>query len=320
MSRTPLFVGFNPPETVRRILEGRRPIRYGALSAAAAEDIAADIGDARTAIVVASTRFSADVIGLLPPQLKILATYSVGYDHIDVAAASERGIVVLNTPDALSNSVAECALFLLLGVARRATESIDLVRSRYWNGWTPNQLLGFELEGACVGIFGMGRIGLAFARKAAALGMKISYHNRRPTEAASAADYAYEPDFGQFLQGIDVLVLTAPSTPRTRGIIDSRAIARLRRGATIVNVARGDLLDDEALIAALRSRHVGGAGLDVFNNEPAIHPDYFDLPNVFMLPHIGSSTLEARESMINVLLDGIEMVERGQQANNQIRL
>jgi lactate dehydrogenase-like 2-hydroxyacid dehydrogenase len=320
MARPPLFVGFNPPEHVRQILDARRPIRYGALASPSREDIAADIGDAQAAIVVASLPFSAETIERLPSHLKVLATYSVGYDHINVAAAQARGLVVLNTPDVLSNSVAECALFLMLGVARRATESIDLVRSRQWKGWTPNQLLGFELEGKRLGIFGMGRIGLSIARKATALGMEISYHNRRPNDAATEQGYAYEPDFARFLGGIDMLVLAAPSTPETRGIMGAQAFARMRKGASIVNIARGDLIDDDALIAALASGHLAGAGLDVFNKEPAIHPGYFDLPNVVMLPHAGSSTREARAGMINLLLDGIEKAERGERPDNQVSL
>jgi len=312
--RRQLYCSFQPPESVRQLLEQRCEVRF----ASGKGPIAHQIGDAEAAMVVVTDDLSAPVIIDLPASLRAIATYSVGYEHIDVAAATARGIAVLTTPDVLSPAVAENALFLLLGVARRATESIELVRSGRWSGWTPTQLIGFELRGKTLGILGMGRIGGEVARRASALGMTVCYHNRHPATAPNARTYRFEPDLYEFLGSLDVLLLAAPSTDETRGIINSDTLAQLKPGASLINIGRGDLVVDDAVISALQSRHLRGAGLDVFNNEPALDPRYLELPNVFALPHIGSSTIEARTSMAEILLDGLDAIDRGERPANQI--
>jgi len=254
----------------------------------------------------------------LPASIKAIATYSVGYEHVALDAATERGIAVFNTPGVLTDAVAETGLLLMLGAARRATEAIDLVRSRAWPGWNATQLVGVELLGKTLGIFGMGRIGRGIARRARAFGMGIRYHNRTrlPPELEDGA--IFDADFATMAAASDFLAIAANASAETRGFLDAARIAQLKPGAIVVNVSRGELVDDDALIAALGSGHVRAAGLDVFNNEPKLDPRYFDLPNVFMLPHIGSATIETRRRMAKALIDGIAEWRAGGTPKNRI--
>ena len=252
------------------------------------------------------SRLDRNMVGQLPSSIQVVATYSVGTDHLDLKALAERGIRVLNTPDVLSNAVAEAAVFLTLALARRAQESIDLVRSGAWQGWNPSQLVGFELRGRTAGIVGMGRIGREIARMLGALGMRIAFHNTRPLPAGTVGDdVAYHATLAGLLGAADVVILACPATPQTIGMINRATLAQMRRGSVLVNSARGTLVEDDALIEALESGHLGGAALDVFRNEPKFDPRYLRRPNVFMTPHIGSSTIEARISMAEILRDGM---------------
>lgn len=241
-----------------------------------------------------SDPLDAAAIAALPESIRIIVTYSVGTDHIDLAAARARGLAVANTPGTLVNAVADAAMFLILGAARRATESIALIRSGAWPGWHPDQLLGVELAGRTLGIYGMGEIGAAVARRARAFGMDIAYSNRRPVAGSDACFVADPLDLAATA---DVLLLAAPSTPATRGFASATMLARAKPSLLLVNIARGDLVVDADLIAALAQRRIMGAALDVFVGEPEVARGYFDLPNLFMTPHIGSSTLEARVAM-----------------------
>lgn len=268
----------------------------------------------------AGERFDAIVTGLgcslldaaairaLPPSLRMIASYSVGTDHIDLDAARERGLAVSNTPGTLINAVADAAMFLILGAARRATESIDLIRSRAWTGWSPHQLLGVELAGRTLGIYGMGEIGSAVARRARAFGMHIAYTNRLLVETSDAC---FVPDPLDLMARADILLLAAPSTPHTRGFVNAVSLARAKPSMLLVNIARGDLVVDADLIAALDSGRIQGAALDVFAGEPDIAPGYFDLPNLLMTPHIGSSTLEARMAMGASVIGSIRAFRAG---------
>lgn len=259
-----------------------------------------------------------DAIGALPRSLKAVATYSVGYEHIDIAAAKARGLPVLNTPGVLTDAVAEIGLLLMLGAARRATESIDLIRGRHWPGWNPTQIVGVELLGKNLGILGMGRIGRGVARRARAFGMAIHYHNRSRLAPAAEDGAVYHAQFAAMAALTDVLMIAAQSNAATRHFLDAESVALLKRGAIVCNVARGDLIDDGALIAALQSGHVRAAGLDVFENEPNLDPRYYDLPNVFMLPHVGSSTIETRRRMAQALILGLQTLKAGGKPANQV--
>lgn len=279
----------------------------------------AEQADGSDAVVLSvDRRLTAAAIAALPPGVRAIATYSVGTDHIDRAALAARGIAVLNTPDVLSLAVAELAVFLALGAARRATESLALVRSGEWQGWTPTQLIGIELGGRQAGIVGMGRIGREIAKRLQALGLRIGYHNRRrlPPELENGARHHASLD--SLLADSDLVVLALPAGPQTDGLIDAARIARMKPGAILVNIARGSLVDDDALIAALASGYLRAAGLDVFRNEPKLDQRYLALPNAFLMPHAGSSTLEARQAMGETLIGGLLALARGETPQNLV--
>jgi len=269
-------------------------------------------------IVTATDTLDRDTICRLSPGIKAIATYSVGIDHIDLEAARESGIAVFNTPDVLTDAVAEVAMLLIIGAARRATESICLIRNGRWEGWTPEQLNGIELRGKSLGILGMGRIGQAVAHRATAFGMNILYTNSRrlPPELEGTAHFHQNPE--KMLSLADVVMLSCPSTPETYHFLNESRISRMQPGSIVVNIGRGSVVHDPSLIAALRSGHIRAAGLDVFENEPAFDRRYLELPNVFMLPHIGSSTVETRRRMGLLLIEGLRQFERGEMPSNRL--
>jgi lactate dehydrogenase-like 2-hydroxyacid dehydrogenase len=250
--------------------------------------------------------FSAAVIDKLPESVRILATFSVGYDHIDVAAARARGIAVTNTPDVLTGATADITMLLLLGAARRASEGEALMRQDAWQGWAPTHLMGTEVSGKRLGIMGMGRIGQAVAQRARGFDMRIHYSDavRRDLPADLAATFHQDAD--EMLPLCDFLALHVPLLPETRGWLNAERLARLPKGAIVVNSSRGPVVDDAALIAALKSGHIAAAGLDVFTGEPRANPGYRALPNTFLLPHLGSATIETRTAMGNRALDNLD--------------
>jgi lactate dehydrogenase-like 2-hydroxyacid dehydrogenase len=253
-------------------------------------------------------RFDAALIEQLPETVRVIGTFSVGLEHIDVAAAQARGIAVCNTPDVLSVATAELALTLMLMAARRAGEGERLLRAGKWTGITPTFHLGIGVAGKTLGIFGMGRIGRELAEMARGLRMRIHYRNRSRLDAKLEAGAVHHDDDASFLAACEFLSINVPGGPATQHWLNAERIGMLRPGAVVVNTGRGTTVDDEALIAALRSGHVAAAGLDVFNNEPAIHPGYLGLENVVLLPHIGSATVETRNAMGFLALDGIAAV------------
>ena len=263
-------------------------------------------------------RLDAATIAALPASVKAIGTFSVGFDHIDIAAARARGISVCNTPDVLSVATAEIAMLLILASARRAGEGERMLRAGKWHGWAPTQLLGTQVSGRRLGIFGMGRIGREVARMAAAFGMEIHYRDqaRLPPDLEKGA--IFHDNDATFLAQCEVLSLNAPGGEGTRHWLNAARIAQLPRGAVVVNAARGTLIDDAALIAALKSGHVAFAGLDVYNNEPALDPGYLALENVVLLPHLGSATVETRDAMGALALDGIAAILAGQRPRNVV--
>jgi lactate dehydrogenase-like 2-hydroxyacid dehydrogenase len=264
-------------------------------------------------------KLDAAVIGALPASIKVLGTFSVGFDHIDIPAAKARGLAVVNTPGVLSVATAECALLLLLAAARRAGEGERLVRSGGWTGWAPTQLLGPGVVGRKLGIFGMGRIGRELATLARGLAMTIHYRNPRrlPPDLEQGAIYHDNDD--SFLAESELLSLNAPAGAPTMHWLNSERIAKLPHGAVVVNAGRGTLVHDAALIAALRSGQIAAAGLDVYEGEPKLNPDYITLENVVLLPHLGSATAETRDAMGNMALDGIDAVLAGRKPANLVR-
>ncbi len=274
--------------------------------------------DADAILPCHTEHLTAEVIGELPERVRIIANFSVGYDHVDTAAAKARGIVVTNTPDVLSDATAEIATLLILGAARRAGEGERLVRAAEWRDWSPAFMVGRQVTGKRLGIVGMGRVGQVVARRARGFDMQIHYYNRARLGPDAEAGAVYHDSVEDLLPGCDVLSLNCPATPETRHLLNAGRIALLPDGAIVVNTARGALVDDAALIAALRSGKLAAAGLDVFNDEPDIHPDYRTLENAFLLPHIGSATRETRDAMGFRALDNLDAFFAGREPGDRV--
>jgi lactate dehydrogenase-like 2-hydroxyacid dehydrogenase len=270
------------------------------------DDIAARSQEADAILCCVTDRFSRALLSRLGKGVRMVASVSVGTDHIDLQAARDRGLRVTNTPDVVTEATADIALLLLLGAARRASEGTELVRSGAWTGWAPTQLLGRGFDGKRLGIVGMGRIGRAFAERVRPLGVEIHYTNRTRLPAAVEKGAHFHDTLESLLAVSAFLSLHAPATEATRRMMNARTLSLLPKGCVLVNSARGDLIDDEALISALRSGHVFSAGLDVYTGEPALHPGYRALPNVFLLPHLGTATLETRTAMGFRALDNVD--------------
>ncbi len=271
-------------------------------------------------LVTVTDTLNREVIERLPRSIQMIATFSVGYDQIDVAAAQERKIAVSNTPGVLTNATADIAMLLLLGAARGAGNGEQAIRQNTWRNWAPTGFLGRDLTGKRLGILGMGRIGRAVAKRAQAFDMEIHYHNRSQLPEHEEAGAHYHDSLESLLPNCDFLSIHAASTPQTRGIINTGTLQALPPGAIIVNTARGDLVDDNALISALKSGHIGAAGLDVFNDEPQLDPRYRTLPNTFLLPHLGSATLETRNAMGFCALDNLDAFFAGKALPNPVTL
>ncbi len=278
--------------------------------------IAEQAEGANVLFVTATEIVDVSLMRALRPTLHTIATLSVGHDHIDLAAARKLGIRVLHTPDVLSDACAEIALLLLLNACRRGFEADRMVRSGQWPGWAPTQLLGKGLVGRRLGIFGMGRIGRAIATRARGFGLRIHYHNRSRLAPELEDGAVYHDTLESLLGNADILMIAAPGTPQLKGVFDRRRLALLPARAVVINISRGDLIDDGALIEALQSGQVFAAGLDVFANEPKLDPRYRTLDNVFLTPHIGSATFETRDAMGWLLIDGLEALGRGEVPSN----
>ena len=281
------------------------------------QDFLSQVRDADAILLTPADKIDAAVIKALPDTVKVIGTFSVGTDHIDLAAARAKNLPVVHTPDVLSFATAEIALTLMLMAARRAGEGERVVRGSRWGGWQPDFMLGTSLQGKRLGILGMGRIGRMLAGMARGLSMQIHYRNRTRLEPHHEADAIYHQDDDDFLAHCDVLSIHLPGVEATRHWLNAERIARLPQGAIVVNTGRGSTIDDEALVAALKSGHLAAAGLDVFKAEPNVPPIYLDLENIVLLPHLGSATHETRAAMGMLALDGIDAVLAGQDPHNR---
>ena len=260
---------------------------------------------------------SRQVIMALPDSVRMIATFSVGFEHIDLGAAKERGIVVTNTPGVLTDATADIALLLMLGAARRAPEGARMI-AQGWTGWTPTQLMGIEISGKRLGIVGMGDIGRAVAARARAFGMDIHYYNRNRLPADLELGATFHETLESLLPVSDFLSLHCPLNDQTRHLLNEQRIALLPDRPVVINTARGPVIDDAALIAALKSGRVAAAGLDVFEGEPDIAPGYHDCANAFLLPHLGSATVETRNAMGFTALDNMDAFFAGKEPPNRI--
>jgi lactate dehydrogenase-like 2-hydroxyacid dehydrogenase len=263
-------------------------------------------------------KLTADVIQRLPDSIRAICSFSVGFDHIDLAAAKARGIVVTNTPEVLSDATAEIAMLCLLGAARRAYEGEREIRTETWADWSATYQLGIQVTGKRLGILGAGRVGQIMARRARGFDMEIHYYNRNRLPADVEAGAFYHESVEALLPHCDFLSIHCPATPETHHLINAERIALLPDGAIVVNTARGAVVDDAALIEALRSGKLFAAGLDVFNNEPNIDPRYKELPNTFLLPHIGSATRETRDAMGFRALDNLDAIIAGGEPRDRL--
>jgi lactate dehydrogenase-like 2-hydroxyacid dehydrogenase len=299
-----------PPDVMARARREHKVRELRLQGAFSPQAVLASIDGVDAILCTPTDRFDSALIAALPASVRVIATFSVGVEHIDLEAAAARGIEIRNTPDVLTTATAETALMLMLMAARRAGEGERLVRGGKWTGLAPTFLLGRNVSGKVLGIFGMGRIGRALAHMARGLDMAIHYRNRRRLPPELEAGAVYRADDESFLGSIDFLSINAPGGAETRHWLNAARIGLLKPGAIVVNTGRGGTVDDDALIAALQSGHVAAAGLDVFNNEPALHPGYLALENAVLLPHIGSATVETRNAMGFLALDGIAEVLR----------
>ena len=271
------------------------------------EEARRHLPDADAVVPTPRERVSDDLLALAP-RLKVVASCSVGTDHVDLEACRRRGVVVTNTPGVLTEATADLTWLLILAVARRFREGDGLIRSGAWDGWKPTELTGASLDGKVLGVFGPGRIGTAVARRAEAFGMKVV-----------TCDAADGPEvFERLLAESDVLTIHAPLTPATRGRFGADELSRMKPGAILVNTARGPIVAEAALAAALASGRLGGAGLDVYEKEPAVHPGLLPLPNVVLLPHLGSATRESRLAMARTACAEAIRVLRGEEPRHRV--
>ena len=250
-------------------------------------------------------KLDAETINQLPESVKIISNFAVGFGNIDLEAAKKRGIAVTNTPDVLTDATAEIGVLLVLGACRRASEGIEKAREGGWV-WSADMLIGKQLTGARLGILGMGRIGQKIAKIAKSLGMIIHYHNRSKLSEEKEQGATYHDNLNDLMKVSDVLSVCCPASKETINLINKDTLELLPKGAVVTNVARGDIIEDEALIDALERRKVYAVGLDVYKNEPNLNPGYLKHKSAFILPHLGSATKETRTAMANLAIDNID--------------
>ena len=246
-----------------------------------------------------------ETINKLPDSIKVISNFAVGFGNIDLEAAKKRGIAVTNTPEVLSDATAEIGILLILGACRRASEGIDSAKEGGWK-WSADYLIGKQLTGSRLGILGMGRIGQKIAKIAKSLGMVIHYHNRSKLSDEKEQGAIYHDSLKSLFSVSDVLSICCPATKETENLINKETVEYFPKGAVITNVARGDIVDDEALIDALNRRKIYAAGLDVYKNEPNLNKGYYKHKSAFILPHLGSATKETRTAMANLAIDNLD--------------
>jgi glyoxylate reductase len=311
MSRPALYISRLLPDSVMTAAQERfQLVNKPSEMAPSWDALKAGLGDADAAICILTDRIDAAMLTDLP-RLKILANYAVGYNNIDLAAARRRGILVTNTPDVLTESTADLTWALILAVARRVAEGDAYVRSGAWPGWTPTQMLGTDVSGKMLGIVGMGRIGQAVARRAAGFNMRICYHSRTAHVPDRLVASWERRSLTDLLRDSDFVTLHVPLTAETQHLIGPDQLALMKPTAFLINTSRGPVVDESALVSALRQRRLAGAGLDVFEQEPVFHPSLGELREVVLLPHLGSATLATRVRMGMICLENIEALFAG---------
>ena len=285
-----------------------------------AEQLAQAAASADVLVPTVTDRIDARLLGAPDCRLKLIANYGAGVDNIDIRAAYARGITVTNTPDVLTEDTADMTMAMILSVPRRLTEGERVLRAGGWTGWSPTWMLGHRVSGTRLGIVGMGRIGQAVARRARGFNMSIHYHNRRPVhpDVEAELEATYHESLDQMLSRMDFITVHCPHTPATYHLLSARRLKLMQPHAYIVNTARGEIIDEVALIRMLRNKELAGAALDVFENEPRVNPKLLQLDNVILLPHLGSATLEGRIGMGECVLINIKSFVDGHKPPNRV--
>jgi glyoxylate reductase len=285
-----------------------------------ADEIAVLMQDADVLVPTVTDRIDAELLAKAPAPLKLLANFGAGVNHIDLAAAKAKGILVTNTPGVFTDDTADLTMALILNVPRRLGEGHRLMRSGEWQGWTPTGMLGHRIGGKTLGIIGFGRIGEAVAIRAQAFGMNIIYNKRHrlPASVEEELGVTFEPDLDRLIAKADIVTLHCPLTAETNRIMNRERIALMKRDAYLINSSRGELVDDDALIEALQRGRIAGAGLDVYNHEPAIDPRFLSISNAVLLPHLGSATFEGREASGERVIANIRIFSDGHRPPDQV--
>lgn len=285
-----------------------------------ADEIAALMQDADVLVPTVTDRIDVALIERAPPSLRLFANFGAGVNHIDLAAAKAKGILVTNTPGVFTEDTADLTMALILNVPRRLGEGHRLMRSGEWQGWTPTGMLGHRIGGKTLGIIGFGRIGEAVAVRARAFGMNILYNKRHrlPASVEQELGIAFEPDLDRLVARADIVTLHCPLTAETNRIMNRQRIGLMKRDGYLINSSRGELVDDDALIEALQRGRIAGAGLDVYNHEPAIDPRFLSIPNAVLLPHLGSATYEGREASGEKVIANIRIFSDGHRPPDQV--
>ena len=283
-------------------------------------ELLAAVAQADVLIPTVTDRIDAEILAAAGPALKLIASFGTGIDHVDLASAQQYGIFVTNTPGVLTEDTADMTMALILAVSRRLAEGERLIRSGGWTGWGPTSMLGHRIWGKRLGILGMGRIGMALARRAKGFGLSVHYHNRRaiPEDAESALEATYWESLDQMLAHMDIVSVNCPHTPATYHLLSARRLRLLQPHAILVNTARGEIVDEEELIRLLETRAIAGAGLDVFEHEPAVDPRLRALDNVVLLPHMGSATIEGRIAMGEKVIINIKTFADGHRPPDRV--
>lgn len=284
------------------------------------EELAKAMKEADALVPTVTDQIDAGLLAQAGPELKLIANYGAGVDHIDVATARQRGILVSNTPGVLTDDTADMTMALLLAVTRRIPEGLSVMQSGEWQGWAPTALLGARVGGRRLGILGMGRIGQAVAQRARAFGMQIHYHNRRRLrpEVEDALEATYWESLDQMVARMDVISVNCPHTPSTFHLLNARRLKLMKPSAVLVNTSRGEVIDENALTRTLQAGDIAGAGLDVYEHGREVNPRLHGLPNVVLLPHMGSATQEGRLEMGEKVIINIKTFADGHRPPDQV--
>jgi glyoxylate reductase len=278
------------------------------------------MADCDVLVPTVTDTIDASIIAAAPPRLKLIASYGAGVNHIDLAAAKAKGIMVTNTPGVFTDDTADLTMALILNVPRRLGEGHRAMRNGEWSGWSPTGMLGHRIGGKTLGIIGLGRIGEAVAMRAKAFGMHIIYNKRSrlPASVEDELGVTFEPDIDRLVARSDIITLHCPLTADTDKIINAERIAHMKPNAYVINSSRGELIDEDALIAALQSGRIAGAGLDVYTHEPAVDSRFLSIPNAVLLPHLGSATVEGREASGERVITNIRVWADGHRPPDQV--